>query len=154
VHVFRQRDTVTSMAVINDVTVACGAADGVVRICDLRSGLCSGGMRGHTDAARRSPYSAAGGLTAAWGQIVGLAAVDASTLLSASADGTVRVWSTATRRSTRVIAAHSAAITATAFAAAAGAGDSAGPVLVSGARNGTVRLWCVCMPAATWGGGG
>jgi WD40 repeat protein len=72
---------------------------------------------------------------------------DARTAVSASLDGTVRVWDVAARRGTRVLDGHSRGVTAVAL-------SPDGRHVVSGSLDGTVRCRDVATGSLIWSDGG
>jgi WD repeat-containing protein 48 len=107
--------SVYSMAIdAAGVLLACGAADGIIRLIDTRLGRQLGELRGHTDNVRALKMQDSGAL-----------------LVSGSSDGTLRVWDVGHRRSLTTLAVHTDSVWAVEVDADFG-------VVHSGGRDGCV----------------
>jgi WD40 repeat protein len=97
--------------------LACGCAEGPVRLCDVASGQEISQLKGHEKNSIDVAF-----------------APDGSLLATAGMDGTIPLWNVATRTPVAVLRGHTDPIWRVAFSAD-------GKVLASGSSDKTIRLW-------------
>jgi WD40 repeat protein len=115
---FRHPAPIRSVAISPDArVVATGAADGVVRLWDVRRGRLLRALPGHSGAVGAVSFSS-----------------DGRFVVSAGEDGQARIWDVRDGRLVHVLSGHRAALTSASF-------SQDGSRILTTSRDATARLW-------------